>query len=150
MAEWMDQLAGARMQVDKRFEDRVRNSRFSTQEWGLIMTAVEWDVERPGDPEAAELVAVTTRIEDIMPELERVRSQMGTPGAGAPDSGGGLLDDIGSLFDSLTGNGGDGTDPEKVRDAERLVQAYATELQDFLEERGRWEAIREAAAAEGE
>ena len=149
MAEWTKKLAGARMQVDKRFEDRVRNSQFSNQEWGMIMTAVEWDVRQPGDAEAAELVAVTDKIEEIMPELERIQSQMGNPGAQTRDSGGGIGARIGDLLDSLTGNGSGGVDEARVRDAERLVQAYADELQDFLEERGRWDDIREAAAAEG-
>jgi hypothetical protein len=148
MADWTQQLAGARMQVDKRFEDRVHNSRFSNQEWGMIMTAVEWEIRQPGNAESAELVAVTDKIEDIMPELERIQSQMGNPGAQTQDSGGGLGARIGDLFDSLTGNGSAGADEARVRDAERLVQSYADELQDFLEERGRWDDVREAAAAE--
>ncbi len=148
MAEWTEKLAGARMQVDKRFEDRVRNSQFSNQEWGMIMTAVEWEIQQPADAEAAELVAVTGKIEDIMPELERIQSQMGNPGAQTRDSGGGLGERIGDFFGSLTGNGSGGVDRGRVRDAERLVQAYADELQDFLEDRGRWDDIREAAATE--
>jgi hypothetical protein len=136
------------MQVDKRFEDRVRNSQFSNQEWGMIMTAVEWEIRQPADGESAELVALTDKIEEIMPELERIQSQMGNPGAQTRDSGGGLGERIGDFFDSLTGNGSGGVDQGRVRDAERLVQSYAEELQDFLEDRGRWDDIREAAAAE--
>jgi hypothetical protein len=148
MAEWTQKLAGARMQVDTQFEDRVRNSQFSNQEWGMIMTAVEWEIHQPEDAEAAKLVAVTDHIDDIMPELDRLQSQMGNPGAQTRDSGGGIGARIGDLFDSLTGNGSAGADEARVRDAERLVRDYADELQDFLEERGRWDAIREAAAAE--
>lgn len=154
MPEWTEKLAGARMQVDKRFEDRVRSSRFSNQEWGMIMTAVEWQVRHPEEPARAELVAVTDRFPDIIPELERINSQLqgGRGGMAVGGSGGGsdggIGERIGNFLGSLTGNGGGAGDEEKRRDAERLVRAYADELQEFLEERGRWSDLCEAAAAE--
>ena len=39
MSEWTDAIVGERMAVDNQFTDRVTASRFSSQEWGLIMTA---------------------------------------------------------------------------------------------------------------
>ncbi|MFB6311568.1 MAG: DUF5799 family protein [Salinirussus sp.] len=149
MPDWTEKLAGARMQVDKRFEDRVRSSRFSNQEWGMIMTAVEWQVRHPDEPARAELVAVTEHFPEIIPELDRINSQLQGPATGARgSSGGGIGARIGDFLGSLTGNGGSSENEEKRRDAERLVQAYADELQEFLEERGRWADICEAAAAE--
>jgi hypothetical protein len=147
MAEWTDHLAGARMQVDQQFHERVRGSRFSNQEWGLIMTAVEWEVRNPEDPEAAELVANTSQVAEIIPELDRIHDQMGAAGPmGGGGSSGGLGDRVRSLFGSLTGNGSGATDEERIADAESLVQDYARELQAFLEKRERWEDIRQAAA----
>jgi len=145
--DWTDRLAGARMQVDKRFNDRVLDSRFSNQEWGLIMTAVGFDIEDPGDPGEATLVAQTDHLEDIVGELDSIQQQMG----GSPqqvDSGnsGGLFGSLRRLFGGLTGDAGGSDDREKLDAATTLVEEYAAELQQFLEEQGRWEDICERAA----
>jgi len=147
MAEWTDQLAGARMQVDQQFQERVRTSRFSNQEWGLIMTAVEWEVRNPDDPETAELVADTSQVAEIIPELDQIQDQLGAAGPmGGGESSGGLGDRVRSFFGSLAGNGVGSDDEERRKDAEALVQEYASELQAFLEKRERWDEIRETAA----
>ena len=146
MSDWQDMIVGARMQVDDEFSARVDNSSFSRQEWGLIMTATSFDIENPDDEAAAELVADTSEIPTIMPELEKV-SEMGPMGRPQESDGGGLL---GSLLGSL-GFGGDeddGPDEEKVSAAESMVAAYAEELQTHLEEEGRWAEVRAAAAAD--
>jgi hypothetical protein len=149
MTDWTDRLAGARMQVDQQFQDRVMNSQFSNQQWGLIMTAVEWDIRQPDDPEAAQLVADTSHLEDIMPELDRVQEQVA--GATSPREGGGpgggLIGQLTEFLGSLTDAGGSDTD-DQLREAKSLVQDYARELQTFLEDRGSWEDIRESAAAD--
>lgn len=151
MPEWTDRLAGARMQVDQQFQERVQNSRFSNQEWGLIMTAVEWKIHEVEDPEAARLVADTSNVADIIPELDRIQQQMG--GAGGPmgggSEGGGLGERVRQFVETLTGDGRGASDAERLTDAEGLVQEYARELQAFLEKRERWEDIRQAAADEG-
>jgi hypothetical protein len=147
--QWRDRLAGARMQVDKEFNDRVIASEFSNQEWGLIMTAVEFDIRNPEDPETAELVANTDQVEHIIPELGDIPQGMG----GAPmgdqqsrgDSGGGLLDQIRGF---LTGEDTGGpSDEETLAEASQLAEEYADELQAFLKEEGRWESLCESAAA---
>lgn len=148
MSEWTDQLAGARMQVDKQFRDRVLESNFSNQEWGLVMTAVDWEVNDAADPEAAELVADTSRLPDIVPELERISQQMGSVGAGGGGRGRGqsrgLLGRLRGFVSSLTGGGG-GSEA-RLREAETLVEDYADALQEHLEKQGRWGDIRSAAA----
>ncbi len=152
MSHWTDQLAGARMQVDQRFQDRVSASDFSNQEWGLIMTAVEFEVERPDDPERARLVADTDKLEDIVPELGRIQKQMGgspTPVDDGPDRGG-ILGSLRGMLDSLSSNHDSTPDEARLDDARELTQGYATELQNFLEERGRWDEIRQAAAAQND
>ena len=143
MSEWRDMLVGDRMAVDQAFTDRVQGSEFSNQEWGLIMTATELDIEHADDPEAARLVADTAAVESIMPELAAIRSRS-TPMAGGADSGGdpGIVDSIkGALGFS---NDDDGVDEEKLAAAEALAQEYADELQQHLEANDAFEAVREA------
>jgi hypothetical protein len=147
--QWRDRLAGARMQVDKEFSDRVMASEFSNQEWGLIMTAVEFDIRNPGNPETAELVANTNQVEQIIPELGNIPQGMGGAPAGDQqsrgDSGGGLLDQIRGF---LTGEDTGGqSDEETLAEASQLAEEYADELQAFLKEEGRWETLCESAAA---
>jgi len=148
--EWTDRLAGARMQVDQQFNDRVLNSQFSNQQWGLIMTAVEFEIEKPGDPDRATLVANTEKIDQILPELDKVDQGMGAmAGGGRDDSSGGLLDSLGNLLPGGSG-GGSGVDEERKAAAVALTDEYATELQQYLEKQGRWTAICESAAGSGD
>lgn len=144
MSDWTDAIVGERMTVDQQFNDDVRQSRFSNQEWGLIMTAVEFEIEDADDPEAARVVADTGNVPSVLPELENVREGMGAMGAATdgPGSGGGggFVDSVKSALGLGGGDGGDG-DPE-LRAAEELAQTYADELQRELEENGKWEQVR--------
>ncbi|GAA0509095.1 hypothetical protein SAMN04488066_11625 [Halorubrum aquaticum] len=155
MSEWTDAIVGERMTVDNEFNDRVMGSRFSSQEWGLIMTATEFEIEDSEDPEAARIVADTSNLPAIMPELENVRSQVAAmgggggarDGSGAPGSGGGgggIVDSIKGALGLGGGGGGGGPSDEELEAAERLVQEYAEELQAHLEEVGKWEQVRVA------
>ena len=146
---WRDMTIGARMTVDGEFSSRVDGSRFTRQEWGLIMTAVTFDIEDPDDDAAAKIVADTADLREIMPEIEKVAEMdpMGNP-RGTSESGGGLL---GSLLGALglgDGGGGDEVDEAKLEAAETLASEYAEELQAHLESTGRWDEIRAAAAKE--
>ncbi|WP_424014840.1 DUF5799 family protein [Halorubrum xinjiangense] len=146
MSEWTDAIVGERMTVDNQFNERVAASRFSSQEWGLIMTATEFEIENADDPEAARVVADTSSLPAIMPELENLRSQMagmgGAPGGDPGGSDGGVVD---SIKDALgLGGGSDGPSDEELEAAERLTQEYADELQAHLEEVGKWEQVRVA------
>lgn len=154
MADWQDHIVGDRMAVDQEFSARVAESEFSSQQWGLVMTATEFRVEHAADPERARLVADTTKVEQIVPELETIQQQMGAMGpAGAGGGGGGGRDDdssglLGSVKDAL-GMGGDdgGQDSEAVlRRADRLTGEYADRLQQRLENEGKWEEVRTLAA----
>ena len=145
MADWTDSIVGDRMTVDREFNDRVAGSRFSSQEWGLIMTATEFDIEHPGDPDRARIVADTDNLPQMMPELDRVRDQVGAMGGATDDGGGGggsgLIDSIKGAFGL---SGGSGDHEEKLRDAERLTQEYADQLQSHLESKGKWDRVRTA------
>jgi hypothetical protein len=146
---WQDLIVGDRMAVDQEFAQRVSDSQFSRQEWGLIMTAVEFEIENPGDAEQARVVADTSKVEQVMPELENVRNQMnamGGAGGGGGQSGGGGI--FGSVKDALGlggGGGGSGVDQNRLDAATRLAEEYAGELQQRLESQGKWAQVREAA-----
>lgn len=148
MSEWTDAIVGERMTVDNEFNDRVMASRFSSQEWGLIMTATEFEIENSEDPETARIVADTSSLPAIMPELENVRSQvaaMGGGGSGGDRSGGSGGGIVASIKGALgLGGGNDGVSDEELEAAERLVQEYADELQAHLEEVGKWDQVRVA------
>jgi len=142
MSEWQDLIVGARMTVDQAFTDRVQASEFTNQEWGLIMTATELDIERADDPEAARLVADTGAIESVLPELEQIRSQRGqVAGGGASDNNSGVVDSIKS---ALGFDDDDTVDQTKVAAAESLAQEYAEKLQQHLESNDEFEHVRRA------
>jgi hypothetical protein len=145
---WQDLIVGDRMAVDQEFAQQVTDSQFSRQEWGLIMTAVEFEIENPSDDERAQIVANTAKVEQVMPELENIRNQMKSMGAGGGGSGGGKQG--GGVFDSVKdalglGGGGGGVDQDRVDAASHLAQEYANELQQRLESQGKWARVREAA-----
>lgn len=142
MSDWNDHVVGDRMTVDQEFSERVQSSGFTSQEWGLIMTATDFEIEDPGT-DHAQIVANTENLPQMMPELENVRKQMPSPGGdGRGNSGGGVLD---NLKDALGIGGGDGVDDERLAEARQLTQEYATEFQNHLEKRGKWEDVQEIA-----
>ena len=144
MSEWQDLIVGARMAVDQAFTDRVQASEFTNQEWGLIMTATELDIERADDPEAARLVADTEAIESILPELEQVRSQRGQVAGGgeASSDSSGVVDSIKHALG--LDDDDDAVDQAKVAAAESLAQEYAEKLQQHLESNDEFERVRRA------
>lgn len=152
MSNWTDAIIGDRMAVDQEFTDRVQASAFSSQEWGLIMTATELEMEQPDDPEQARIVANTENVESVLPELEAINNQMpmgGSPGRdNAADSG-----LIGTLKQTL-GFGGsesdDAVDEERLAAAEALTQEYADALQEHLEANDKFQQAREAYQAAGD
>lgn len=137
-SEWRDAIVGDRMRVDQEFAERVRGSGFSNQQWSLIMTAVQLELEGTG--EDATIVADTSRVPDIVPELDRITEQMGAAQPGGRKAGGSSLVD--SLKSSL-GLGGGSVDEEMVREAEQLASAYASALESHLRENGRWDRVVE-------
>ena len=138
--QWTDMIVGDRMAVDREFSQRVADSRFSRQEWGLIMTAVEFEIEHPDDDEQAKLVADTSKIRQVMPEMENIQSQMNSM-AGKPSKkeSKGIFS---SVKDALGMGGGSGIDKDKLAAAEGLAQEYADELQTRLESQGKWARVR--------
>ncbi|PSP59090.1 hypothetical protein BRC72_01840 [Halobacteriales archaeon QH_7_66_36] len=147
MSDWQDRIVGARMTVDTEFADRVEASSFTRQEWGLVMTATEFDINDDGDPQ---LYADTEKLADIMPEVERVSEQspMTAGGQQEQSSSGGVF---GSLLSSLGLGGSSGPSlDEKVTEAEELTQGYARELQAHLEANGSWGEVLAAYRKETE
>lgn len=141
---WTDRITGARMQVDKQFQKRVQGSEFTNQQWGLIMTAVEFRIDDPETPGEATLVADTSKVEQIIPELEEMPQGMGAQPSPGRSGGDGLL----GRLRGFLGGGSNGVDEEKLAAATGLAEEYAAELQGFLESNGRWEAVCGHAAGE--
>jgi len=144
-SDWTDAIVGERMAVDQQFAAEVRDSPFSNQEWGLIMTAAEFEIVDADDPENAQIVPNTEKVAGIMPEVEKMDQGMGGAPGGAGGSGGGGGGDgvFSSVKDALgVGGGGDGGEPERIDEAEALLERYAEALQDHLTEKGRWEQVR--------
>ncbi|WP_137288793.1 DUF5799 family protein [Natronorubrum halophilum] len=148
---WTDRIVGARMAVDQEFTTRITDSRFSNQQWSLIMTATEFELDHPDDPDRARIVANTEKIGQIIPELDNIQTGMGAVGGQGGGQGGsssgGLIDSIKGAL-GMGGGGSGSSHDEKRQAAERLTQEYADELQAHLESNGRWESVRQAAAAE--
>lgn len=147
MADWTDQIVGARMTVDQQFADRVTASQFSRQQWGLIMTAVEFEIENADDADTARIVANTSKLKHVMSELDQVDAQMQAMGAGGSGKpkGGGFLSGIKDVL-GLGGSGGNSREQKEA--AERLANEYANELQRYLESEGRWQSVRRSVADE--
>lgn len=145
---WRDKIVGARMAVDSEFADRVEQSSFSRQQWGLVMTATQFEIRDAEDPNAAQMVANTEQLPSILPELDSIEQQMQAMAGGgsAGQSGGGIFGKISKALG--LGGGGDGVDEDQRIEAEELTQEYADALQAHLESAGRWEEIRELAASE--
>ena len=146
--DWQDMVVGARMTVDHEFTDRVRGSSLSNSQWGLVMTAVEFDVEDADDPENARIVADTSKLEHVLPEMQNVDEQMamgGGGGRGQSKSSGGV---VGGIKDALGLGSDDDGDGELEAEATQLAEAYADALQSHLENEGRWDAVRRAAAGD--
>jgi len=141
-SDWTDAIVGERMAVDQQFAAEVRDSAFSNQEWGLIMTAAEFEIVDADDPENARIVPDTEKVAGIMPEVEKMERGMGGPGG---DRGG---EDDGGMFSSVKdalgvgGDGNDGGEPDRIDEAEALLERYAETLQEHLIEKGRWEQVR--------
>jgi hypothetical protein len=143
---WQDQIVGARMAVDQEFADEVRASSLSNSQWGLVMTAVEFDIENAADPEDAALVADTSKLEHVVPEMQNVDDDMAAMG-GSSGSGGSSGDGVVGGIKSALGLGdGDDDTAELEATAERLAARYAESLQAHLEDEGRWEQVRRTAA----
>lgn len=143
--DWTDLVVGARMSVDQQFADSVQASGLSRPQWGLVMTAVEFEFEAANDPEDARIVADTSSLEHVLPEMDDVDQQMG-PGGGPAGGSGGNSGVVGGIKDALGLGGGDDGHEELAAESRELAQAYADELQAFLEDEGRFEEVRRAAA----
>lgn len=142
---WTDRIVGARMAQDREFGDRVAQSSLSHQEWNLVMTATEFRIEDPDDPDQARLVGDTSKLPSVIPEMDRIASEQ--PDAQRQQSSDGGV--FGSIKSALgMGGGGGGGDGERTEAAEELVDEYTTQLQRRLEDRGRWAEVRQAAAEE--
>jgi len=141
---WSEQIATERMQTDQEFADRVEASPLSNQQWGLVMTAVEFEIDGPEDPDSARLVADTSKLSSVMDEIKRMDKRGG--GATASASTGGSSGESSGLFGGLKDAlGFDGEGNQLRETAEELAEDYASQLQSRLEKRDRWARVCELA-----
>jgi len=148
---WRDALAAERMRVDREFEEHVQSSSFTRQQWGLVMTAVEFDIEGPDNPETAQLIADTSKLPSVMPQIEQMEQGgggMGAPGGGPRGGGSGSGSGLLGKLTSILPGGGDSGGGKRQDEAASLAQEYAEALQQRLEKRDRWQAICEQASEE--
>jgi hypothetical protein len=143
-SSWTDRIAAERMSVDQQFNEHVEASSFSSQQWNLVMTAVEFEIENPQNPDEARVVANTSKLTSVMPEMDRIEQQspMGAGGGSGGSSGGGIFSGVKAAL----GLGGGGSKSARKEEAAQLAQQYAEKLQEELESKGRWKTICEIAA----
>lgn len=138
---WLDRVAGERMQFDSEFSEVITDSPFSSQQWGLVMTAAEFHIQHPEDPDSAELVVDTSKLPAIMAELDNIDQGLAQAGGGQPGQGSGIVD---SIRDRL---GFGDADDNQLRDAaEELLAEYADGFQERLVAANRWEEVCRIAA----
>lgn len=159
-ADWTTAIAAERMELDREFGDRIDASSLGRQQWGLVMTAVEIEIENPSDPETASLRPDRSSLPAILPELDAV--EQAGPGGGAVGGGGaggrgsgsgdGRAGSGGGLLDAITGalGLGSGVDDERRAEIERLTDQYCERLEEKVRESGRWEAVCRRAAGGGD
>lgn len=144
-SDWQAAVAGERMELDREFGDRVDASSLDRQQWGLVMTALSFEIENPGDPDVARIRPDTSKVDAIVPELDDVSAMGPMPGSppGNDDGRGG-----GGLIDRLAGALGfsDGEE-DRREEIEQLASLYGERLEEKLRERGRWETVCERASA---
>jgi len=138
MADWYSRAAHERVQVDQTFNARLRDKPVTAHQWGLLMTAIEFDIVNPEEPERARIVPDVSKVDSV---LEQVKEAEDASNAPAPDSPG-VVERV-----KRTLGLSDPEDPYK-RAARSLASQYATELQEELEEQGRWEESCQRAAKE--
>jgi hypothetical protein len=142
MGDWHDRTVSERLSVDSEFSAYLNEKPVSNQQWGLLMTAIEFDIENPEDPERARIVPDLSKIGSVL-EPARDAGQDENPVSEEYGEGGGGLG--GRIKRSLGLGGGD--DPMRAA-AEELSEEYARRLQTKLEESGKWERTCEMAAEE--
>jgi len=142
--DWTGMIAGERMQLDQEFADRVEASSFNRQQWGLVMTALDFEIEDPATPDQARLVPDTSSVPTIIPELDNLEQPGAMGGASqSSESGGGLMDSVKGALG--LGGGGGGSDQERLDEATDLATDYCERLQERLESSGRWESVCQRA-----
>lgn len=137
--KWTDRIVSAQIAVNDRFADRLQHSQLSRQEWGLVRSAVDFEIKHPNDPDRARIIAKTQNLSTIMPKLIQIAEMTSTAASHRTGSS--------SIFDAVKTALGlndsvDALRTEKRDQAEQLAAAYAADLQRYLEHNGKWDAIR--------
>lgn len=134
---WEELIVADRMAADREFQERVRASSLSNQAWGLVMMAIEFEIEQPEQPDQAHIAVNSEQLGSVLPAMKEVDEQL-PHGESSSDSG--LLDSVRDLF------GSGRSDDDRRDEAEQLAREYAQLLRRQLEENGKWEQVCAHAA----
>ena len=141
--DWRETIAAERLEADRYIHDRLEESALSAQSWDLLMVAVELSID-PGDGDRPPtLVADLGKIDAVLPQIAEIESRGGGPVQYSGGEGTGILV---KLLRAVGLNSGPGN--QYRAEAERIANDYAANLQEILEERGRWETIVSLATEE--
>ncbi len=138
MADWYSRAVHERVTVDSAFNKHLRSKPITHHQWGLLMTAIEFDIVNPDEPERARIVPDLSKIDSVLPQVKEAEDAANAP---TPDSAG-VVERVKRAVGLA--------EPEDpyVRVARSLASQYATELQEELEKQERWEETCEWAAKE--
>jgi len=73
---WQDLIVGDRMAVDQEFAQQVTDSQFSRQEWGLIMTAVEFTIRTETEMDDEQADEVVARANELCKVHDALKSEL--------------------------------------------------------------------------
>lgn len=137
---WQEMIIADRMAVDREFQERVNESSFSNQGWELVMTAVEFEIVNPEDPDAAHIEVNSEHIDSVLPAMKEAEKALGAPQQG----GSSFTDKIASELKGFLDRGQD--DAKRKAEAEQLAGEYANVLHSRLQRQGKWEQVCHQAA----
>lgn len=128
-----ERLIGYRMQADQSFASRVREAGFTSSEWELIMSVVEFEIVDPSTPADAEMRPVMDELDKAIAATDQLSSS--NPYEEQPDDGGIAAGFVNSLRGRLGLSESTGVDRDK---AVMLVSEYAALLEGLLRQESAW------------
>lgn len=135
-----DLLFGYRMQADSEFASHLAESTFTTAEWDIIMSVVSFELENPHAPANATLVPETEDLATAIAATETIPEHRTQREHTEEPNRGGLLAGLVRRF-------GRGSSARKrTADAERLLEAYATQLEETIKSLDGWHELCEEVA----
>lgn len=130
--DWEHEIINERLKVDREFQERVKESVFSPQSWELVMTAVSFEIVESN--EDAHLSPNLDQLSSVLPAIAEIQQR--TAGETNEKDHQGI---VGRFLRAVGLRHG----PHEIyrEEAETLISAYATALEQELRDRKRWDDI---------